>query len=97
MACPCRHLACAADGLAVGLAVVAVDLHSLHLLYSLMKDKLSQHEYVAVPFGRWKERRFYGLVLAWQWHTITLTLINTLRAPCLIHKNIHKCVHMAPI
>ena len=32
MACP-----------AVGLAVVAVDLHSLHLLYSLMKDELSQH------------------------------------------------------
>ena len=86
MACP-----------AVGLAVVAVDLHSLHLLYSLMKDKLSHHEYVAVPFGRWKERRFYGLVLAWQWHTITLTLINTLLGPCLIHKNIHKCVHMAPI
>jgi hypothetical protein len=54
---------------AVGLAVVAVDLHSLHLLYSLMKDRLSQHEYVAVPFGRWEERRFYGLVLAWQWHT----------------------------
>ena len=97
MACPCRHLACAAVGLAVGLAVRAVDLRSLHLLYSLMKDKLSQHEYVAVPFGRWKERRFYGLVLAWQWHTITLTLINTLLGPCLIHKNIHKCVHMAPI
>ena len=34
-----RHLACPA----VGLAVVAVDLHSLHLLYSLMKDKLSHH------------------------------------------------------
>ena len=35
------------------LGVAAVDLHSLHLLYSLMKDKLSHHEYVAVPFGRW--------------------------------------------
>ena len=61
------------------------------------KVQSSSNEYVAVPFGRWEERRFYGLVLAWQWHTITLSLINTLRGPCLIHENIHTCVHMAPI
>ena len=54
MACP-----------AVGLAVVAVDLHSLHLLYSLMKDKLSHHERLGGSKNRKNEKNLEMLKRPW--------------------------------